>query len=32
LSGPGIAPGKLGTIEMISLKDRFARVLGIACP
>lgn len=32
LAGPGIAPGKLGTIEMISLKDRFARLLGVACP
>jgi predicted AlkP superfamily pyrophosphatase or phosphodiesterase len=32
LSGPGIKPGKLGEIEMVSLKDRFAQVLGLRCP
>jgi predicted AlkP superfamily pyrophosphatase or phosphodiesterase len=32
LSGPGIKPGSLGTIEMVSLKDRFATVLGASCP
>jgi predicted AlkP superfamily pyrophosphatase or phosphodiesterase len=32
LSGPGIKPGKLGTIEMVSLKDRLAGALGITCP
>ena len=32
LSGPGINPAKLGTIEMVSLKDRFAGTLGITCP
>ena len=31
LSGPGIRPGKLGTIEMVSLHDRFAAVLGLNC-
>ena len=32
LSGPGIRPGSIGTIEMPTLKDRFAAVLGLACP
>jgi predicted AlkP superfamily pyrophosphatase or phosphodiesterase len=31
-SGPGVKPAKLGTIEMVSLKDRFAAALGISCP
>ena len=31
LSGPGIKPGKLGTIEMVSLMGRFAKVLGLNC-
>ena len=31
LSGPGVQPGKLGEIEMVSLKDRFAQVLGLSC-
>jgi predicted AlkP superfamily pyrophosphatase or phosphodiesterase len=31
LSGPGIKPGKLGEIGMVSLKDRFASVLGLTC-
>ena len=31
LSGPGVRPGKLGEIQMISLKDRFAQVLGLDC-
>jgi len=31
LSGPGVRPGKLGEIEMVSLKDRFAQVLGLSC-
>jgi predicted AlkP superfamily pyrophosphatase or phosphodiesterase len=32
LSGPGIKPGKLGTIEMVSLADRLAGALGVNCP
>jgi hypothetical protein len=32
LSGGGIKPGKLGEIQMVSLKDRFAQVLGLSCP
>jgi predicted AlkP superfamily pyrophosphatase or phosphodiesterase len=32
LSGPDVKPGKLGTIEMVSLKDRFARAVGVTCP
>jgi predicted AlkP superfamily pyrophosphatase or phosphodiesterase len=32
LSGPGIKPQHLSTIEMVSLKDRFAAVLGLTCP
>lgn len=32
LSGPGIKPGKLGTIEMVSLKQRLADALGADCP
>ena len=32
LSGPGIHPGKLGTIEMVSLHDRLAGALGVSCP
>jgi predicted AlkP superfamily pyrophosphatase or phosphodiesterase len=31
LSGAGIRPGKLSEIEMVSLKDRFAQVLGLDC-
>jgi len=31
LSGPGIQPGKLGTIEMVSLKNRLAGALGVSC-
>ena len=32
LSGPGIKPGKIGEIEMVSLRDRFAQILGLSCP
>jgi predicted AlkP superfamily pyrophosphatase or phosphodiesterase len=32
LSGPGIKPASLGTIEMVSLKDRLANALGVSCP
>jgi len=32
LSGAGVKPGKLGEIEMVSLRDRFAQVLGLSCP
>ncbi|HWM60552.1 MAG TPA: ectonucleotide pyrophosphatase/phosphodiesterase [Rhizomicrobium sp.] len=32
LSGPGVKPGKLDTIEMVSLEDRFAGALGVTCP
>jgi len=32
LSGPSIKPRSLGAIEMVSLKDRFAAVLGARCP
>ena len=32
LSGPGIKPGKLGTIEMVSLTDRLSDALGVNCP
>lgn len=32
LSGPGIKPAKLGTIEMVSLKDRLVSALGVSCP
>jgi predicted AlkP superfamily pyrophosphatase or phosphodiesterase len=31
LSGPGVKPGKLGTLEMVTLKDRFASAMGLAC-
>ena len=31
LSGPGVTPAKLGTLPMVSLKDRFAAVLGLTC-
>jgi predicted AlkP superfamily pyrophosphatase or phosphodiesterase len=31
LSGPGVTPEKLGTLPMVSLKDRFAAVLGLTC-
>jgi predicted AlkP superfamily pyrophosphatase or phosphodiesterase len=31
LSGPGIKAGKLGEIEMTSLRDRFAKVLDLNC-
>jgi predicted AlkP superfamily pyrophosphatase or phosphodiesterase len=32
LSGPGVKPGKLGSIEMVSLEDRLTDALGISCP
>ena len=32
LSGPGVKPGKLGTIEMVSLADHLRGALGISCP
>jgi predicted AlkP superfamily pyrophosphatase or phosphodiesterase len=32
LSGPGIKPGKLGAVEMVSLEDRLAAPLGLSCP
>ena len=32
LSGPGVKPGKLGTIEMLTLEDRFAAAMGVHCP
>lgn len=32
LSGPGIRPAKLGSLEMVSLKDRLAGDLGLTCP
>ncbi len=32
LSGAGIRPARLGTIEMVSLKQRLAGALGVACP
>jgi predicted AlkP superfamily pyrophosphatase or phosphodiesterase len=32
LSGPGIKPGKLGPVEMISLEERLAAPLGLNCP
>jgi predicted AlkP superfamily pyrophosphatase or phosphodiesterase len=32
LSGPGIKPGALGEIEMLSLEKRFEGALGINCP
>ena len=31
LYGPGVVPGSLGRIEMISIKDRLAAVLGVSC-
>ncbi|MEY4706278.1 MAG: hypothetical protein RJB58_1, partial [Pseudomonadota bacterium] len=31
LSGPGVTPEKLGTLQMVSFKDRFAAVMGLAC-
>jgi predicted AlkP superfamily pyrophosphatase or phosphodiesterase len=31
-SGPGVKPGKLGEIEMVSLEDRFSAALGLSCP
>jgi predicted AlkP superfamily pyrophosphatase or phosphodiesterase len=30
-SGPGVKPGKLGEIEMVSLEDRFAAAMGLDC-
>jgi predicted AlkP superfamily pyrophosphatase or phosphodiesterase len=30
-SGAGVKPGKLGQIQMLTLKDRFAAAMGIAC-
>jgi predicted AlkP superfamily pyrophosphatase or phosphodiesterase len=30
-SGPGVKPGKLGTLEMVTLKDRFASAMGLDC-
>jgi predicted AlkP superfamily pyrophosphatase or phosphodiesterase len=32
LSGPGTRAGSLGEVEMVSLKDRLAAVLGLSCP
>jgi predicted AlkP superfamily pyrophosphatase or phosphodiesterase len=32
LSGPGVKPGSLGEIEMLSLEERFANAMGISCP
>jgi predicted AlkP superfamily pyrophosphatase or phosphodiesterase len=32
LSGPGVKPGKLGTMEMVSLADHLRGALGISCP
>jgi len=32
LSGPGVKPGKLGTIEMLTLKERLETAMGITCP
>jgi hypothetical protein len=32
LSGPGIKPAALGTIEMTSLDGRFEQALGVSCP
>jgi predicted AlkP superfamily pyrophosphatase or phosphodiesterase len=32
LSGPGIKPGKLGTLEMVSLEDRLTGAMGVSCP
>jgi len=31
LSGPGIKPARLETIEMVSIKDRLAKALGVDC-
>jgi hypothetical protein len=31
LSGPGVKPGKLGTLEMVTLKDRFASAMELDC-
>lgn len=31
LSGPGIKPGKLGEIDMTTLRDRFATVMDLRC-
>jgi predicted AlkP superfamily pyrophosphatase or phosphodiesterase len=31
ISGPGVKPGKLGEIEMVSLEDRLAAAMGIIC-
>jgi predicted AlkP superfamily pyrophosphatase or phosphodiesterase len=32
LLGPGVTSGRLGEVQMISLKDRLASVLGFDCP
>ena len=32
LSGPDIKPEKLGTLEMVALKDRLTEALGATCP
>ena len=32
LSGPGVKPGALGEIEMLSLEKRFEGAMGITCP
>jgi predicted AlkP superfamily pyrophosphatase or phosphodiesterase len=32
LSGPGVAPGTLGQVEMVSLEARLASPLGLNCP
>jgi hypothetical protein len=32
LYGAGVKPGKLPTLDMLSIKDRLAGVLGLSCP
>jgi hypothetical protein len=32
MSGPGVMPAKLGTIEMLTLEGRFAAAMGVRCP
>ncbi len=32
LSGPGVRPGNIGPVEMISLEDKLAAPLGLKCP
>jgi len=31
LSGPGVKPGKRGTVEMVTLRDRFAGAMALDC-